>query len=78
MKKDKMIRFICNTLLVILLSCFILAICWYFIGSFEMFPTTEQEEKAKLSAIFLMLISGIPCVVCIIIRIKNKCSVNKE
>lgn len=78
MKKDKIIRMICNILLFILLPCFILATCWYFTGSLEMFPTAEQEGKAKLSAILLMMISGIPCVICIITRIKYRRSANKE
>ncbi len=42
------------------------------------FPTAEQEGKAKLSAILLMMISGIPCVICIITRIKYRRSANKE
>lgn len=45
----------------------------YFInGSLEMSPTGEQQEKAKIFAALMMFISGVPCLLCIIIRITHK------
>jgi len=40
-------------------------------------PTAEQEEKAKLSAIILMIITGTTCIACIIIKIWNKAGSKK-
>ncbi len=77
MKKEKIIGMICNILIVVLIPCFLLAICWYFTGSLEMFPTTEQEEKIKINAIILMIVTGVACVIAVIIRKKFRHLGNK-
>lgn len=77
MKRDKIVRIICNILIAFLLPGFLLALCWFFTGSLEMMPTAEQEEKARISAVILMMITGIPCISCIVTRIRYSRSKNK-
>jgi len=77
MKRDKIVCTICNILIALLLPSFLFSLCWYFSGSLEMVPTAEQEEKAKLSAIILMIITGTTCIACIIIKIWNKAGSKK-
>lgn len=75
MRKAKIIWFIMDILIAIFLFGFILALFYYIHGSFEMFPTEEQQEKAQIAAMLLMLITGAPCIICVICRTKY---INKE
>ena len=68
MRKAKIIRFICDVLIVIFLLGFGFALYWYLCGSFEMMPTDEQQEKARIGAILLMIVTGVPCGACIAVR----------
>ena len=77
MKRDKIVCTMCNILIALLLPSFLFSLCWYFSGSLEMVPTAEQEEKAKLSAIIVMIITGTTCIACIIIKIWNKAGSKK-
>lgn len=70
MRKSKIIRFILDILIVIFLFGFFMAVFYYVQGSFEVIPTEEQQEKARIAAILLMLISGVPCAIFITCRIK--------
>ncbi len=70
MDAHKKIRRICNVGIGILLPCFVISLIWFLTGSLEMEPTSEQIEKARLAAGTLMLVAGVPCVICIIYRIK--------
>ena len=68
MRKAKIIRFICNILIVVFLLGFVFALLWYQCGSFEMVPTEEQEEKTQIAAILLMIVNGVLCGACIAVR----------
>ena len=68
MRKAKIIRFICDILIVIFLLGFVFALFWFLCGSFEMIPTEEQQEKARIGAILLMIATGVPCSACIAVR----------
>ena len=70
MKKEKAIRLICTILIVIFLLGFVLALLWFAKGSFETAPTQEQQEKARIAAGLLMLMTGAPCMICVCIRLK--------
>lgn len=67
---QKIVRRICNVGIGILCPCFLIGLFCFFAGSLEMDPTPEQMEKARLAATGLMMATGIPCVLCIICRIK--------
>jgi len=68
MGKEKVIRFICDMLSVIFLLGFVFGLFWYLHGSFEMVPTEEQQEKARIGAICFMIVTGAPCGICIAVR----------
>jgi hypothetical protein len=70
MDAQKMIRTLSNIGIGILLPLFLVGVFWFLTGSLEMNPTPEQMEKARMAAGTLMLVTGIPCVLCIICRIK--------
>ena len=57
MKKEKIVRFICDVLIVFFLLGFVFALYWYLRGSFEMIPSEEQQEKALIGAILLMIVT---------------------
>ena len=70
--KEKVIRLICDLFIVIFLLGFVLALRWFTGGSFETAPTMEQQEKARLGAGLLMILTGIPCIVFVCVRQKYK------
>ena len=70
MRKSGIIRFICDMGIVIFLLGFILALCWYLGGSFEIAPTEEQQEKARIGAAALTAVAGALCTLGIAVRIK--------
>lgn len=70
MSKYKLIRYFCNILIAILLLLFILSLLWFINGSLEMTPTAEQQDKARIGAIFSMVIIGISCFICVVARVK--------
>lgn len=72
MREKSNIRFILNILIVILLFGFGLSLLWYINGSFEMFPTEEQQGKAHMAALLSMVVTGILCTVCVVIRQRSR------
>lgn len=68
MKKAKILRFICSILSGIFLLGFVSALLWYRHGSFEMIPTDEQQGKTQIMAILFMIVSGVLCGTCIVVR----------
>ncbi len=70
MKKHKMLCVLCNIGIGILLPCFLLGVFWFLTGSFEIEPTAEQMEKARMAAGIFMLLTGIACGMCIFLRVK--------
>lgn len=72
MDTHKMIRRLCNVGIGILFPCFLAGLIWLMTGSLEMEPTPEQIEKARISAMVFMLVTGVPCIACIYFRIKYR------
>jgi len=72
MRREMIIRIVCDVLIAVLLFGFILSLLWYLNGSLEMCPTEEQEDKAKIGALFSMIVFGIPCFVCVAVRAKHR------
>lgn len=72
MSKAKIVRLIWDILIIFFLFGFILALFWYINGSFEMVPTGEQQEKAQIGSILLMIVTGVPCIACIAARIVKR------
>lgn len=70
MKKTKLVRHVCDIWIVVFVLGFILALFWYLGGSFEIAPTEEQQEKARIGAAALMAVAGALCTVGIAVRIK--------
>ena len=70
MQKKKIMRIILDIFIAVLLLCFIFSLYWLIHGSFEMMPTEEQQEKARIGAMLLMIGSGVPCIACIVVWVK--------
>ena len=67
----KRMRIIFNILIIVFSLMFFLAVLYYINGSLEMIPTKEQQEKARIGAIVLMLVTAVPLLVCVVIRFKD-------
>ncbi len=63
---------ILDLLIILLLLGFILSVICLFTGSLEQFPTDEQMEKARIGAAVMTLLTGLPCAVCIYLRIRGR------
>ena len=55
---------------IIICIIFLLGLLYLFIGSLEWFPTPEQQEKAHLTAIFMMAIPAISGIILFLTRKK--------
>ena len=55
---------------IIICIIFILGLLYLFIGSLEMFPTPEQQEKAHITAIIMMVIPAISGIILFLTRKK--------
>lgn len=72
MNKTVIVRLFWDILIIIFLLGFILSLLWYTTGSLETMPTEEQQEKARAAAIFSMLATGVPCMICAVVRRRVK------
>lgn len=72
MNKTVIVRLFWNILIVIFLLGFILSLLWYTTGSLETMPTEEQQEKARAAAVLSMIVTGVPCIICAVIRRRVK------
>lgn len=72
MNKTVIVRLFWDILIIIFLLCFILSLFWYATGSLETMPTEEQQERARAAAIFSMLVTGVPCMICAAVRRRVK------
>ena len=70
MRKRTIVRLIWDAWSAFFLLGFILALLWYINGSFEVAPTEEQQEKARMGAAILMIVTGAFCAACAAARIK--------
>lgn len=69
MDKKKKIRRICNVLMAVLTTLFLLSLLWFLNGSLEMYPTAEQQHKVRIASALFMFIFSTPCITCIVIRV---------
>ncbi len=56
---------------IIICIIFLLGILYLFTGSLEWFPTPEQQEKARITAIIMMVIPIISCIILFLTRKKQ-------
>ena len=68
----KIARIVIDILIVVFIVLFLLSLLYFMIGSLEMNPTEEQQDKIKIVTAFLMLFFGILSIGCIGIRVKLK------
>ena len=55
---------------IIICIIFVLGLLYLFTGSLECFPTPEQQEKAHITAIIMMVIPAISGMILFLTRIK--------
>ncbi len=72
MIKNKIICILCDIFILLFLILFILFLLYFLYGSLEMNPTEEQQDKVRMFTLFMMFLSGFPCLFCIRIRRKYK------
>ena len=72
MDKTVIVRLFLDILIIIFLLGFVLSLLWYTMGSLETVPTEEQQEKAQMAAVLSMLVTGVPCIICTVIRRRVK------
>lgn len=72
MPKEKIIHFFFDILIAVLLLLFILSLLWLMNGSLETAPTSEQQDKARVGAILSIIMTGIPCLICVAVRVKRR------
>lgn len=68
---QKIIRLLLDCFIIALTLLFLLSLLWFLSGSLEMVPTEEQQNKARLGAVLLMLLFGAGNIACIAARIKR-------
>ncbi len=69
--KNKLLKILLNSGLIISLVIFILSFLYYCNGSLEMYPTDEQQEKGQIVSSMFMLMSGGFCVLLYIFKVKS-------
>lgn len=69
---QKIIRLLLDCFIIVLTLLFLLSLLWFLSGSLEMVPTEEQQNKARLGAVLLMLLFGVGDIACIAARIKRR------
>lgn len=52
---EKIIGILCNVLMIIVSLFAGVAILWFFIGSLELYPTAEQQERVRIVAIVIVI-----------------------
>ena len=62
------VRIFVDLCIVVLLVLFTFSLLYLHIGSLEMEPTEEDQGKALVAAVFGMIVTGVPCAVCIGLR----------
>lgn len=68
---QRIIRLLLDCFIIVLTLLFLLSLLWFLSGSLEMVPTEEQQNKARLGAVLLMLLFGAGDIACIAARIKR-------
>ena len=49
-------RVLINIVILLVFICLFFSVCYLINGSLEMFPTDEQQEKARIAALFLVVV----------------------
>ncbi len=62
------VRIFVDLCIVVLLVLFAFFLLYFHNGSWEMIPTEEDQGKALVAAVFGMIVTGVPCAVCIGLR----------
>ena len=71
-------RLIIDVFLVIVLICFVFSVFYFINGSLEMIPTPEQQEKAKIAALFLSIIFAATEVALLLLRLKISRKIDRK
>lgn len=69
---QRIIRLSLDCFIIVLTLLFLLSLLWFLSGSLEMVPTEEQQNKARLGAVLLMVLFGAGDIACIAARIKRR------
>lgn len=62
------VRIFVDLCIVVLLVLFAFFLLYLHTGSLEMEPTEEDQAHALVGAVFGMIVTGVPCAVCIGLR----------
>ena len=62
------VRIFVDLCIVVLLALFAFSLLYLHTGSLEMEPTEEDQAHALVEAVFGMIVTGVPCAVCIGLR----------
>ena len=62
------VRIFVDLCIVVLLVLFAFFLLYLHTGSWEMVPTEEDQGKALVVSVFGMIVTGVPCAVCIGLR----------
>lgn len=65
-----LIRLICDAAIIVLSLFFLLCLLYFINGSMEIDPTEEDHAKIRTVMAALMFLSGIPCIACIVARVR--------
>ena len=71
-------RWTIDILLVVVLLCFLFSMSYFIGGSLEMFPTEEQKEKTKITALLLEIAFALIAVLLVVVRLKITRKLNAE
>ncbi len=68
----KVVKLVLDMVIALLLLLFILSFLYFIHGSFEDFPTEEQQDEIRAVTAFFMIVSGIPCMICTYLRFRRR------
>jgi hypothetical protein len=69
-------KIILNIAITVMTIVLILGVCWFFMGSLEMYPTAEEIEKARIAALMIAGIALAADCILILLRVKAGNSAN--
>ena len=72
------IRLMIDVFLAIILICLIFSIVYLINGSLEMVPTVEQQEKARIAALFVSIVFAAIEVALFFLRLRINRKIDKE
>lgn len=70
MQKKSVIKLVLDIMIVLLSFMFVLSLLYFIHGSFEDFPTEEQQSEIRTVTAMLMIMSGVPCMICTYLRVR--------